>query len=762
MPRLAFIGNPNSGKSTLFNALTGATQTIGNWSGVTVEQMSGYYDYQNIRYECIDLPGVYSLINYQDDQALDEIIVTEFLAKEPIDLLVNILDATQLERHLYLSLQCRELNIPMIVVVNMMDIAKAQQIQVDLAELARALQCKVIAVTAHKQVGIEALRTAIASQVQRTPSPWFVTLPPLLEQAQQQVLALLPDHLQHAWCANRLLSGDTQLLALLSDPVRQQWHRLNSELRQQLGEDVDIAIADNLYGIIHRISQVAVVHQPEHKENWTAKIDRIVLDRWLSLPLFLGVMYCLFFVAIHLGGLLQEAFNILSMAICVDGPTALLQHYHAPSWVIALLPHGIGKGINTTFTFIPVLTSMFLCMAFLEQSGYMARAAFAMDRIMRAIGLPGKAFVPLIVGFGCNVPAIMATRTLSQPRDRILTCLMAPFMSCGARLAIYAVFTSAFFPVNGHNIVFALYLLGIGVAVATGFIVRHTLLPGMASPMVMDLPRYQWPTWSELWQPTQLRTFRFITRAGAVILPLCAILGMLLSLDGHGHFISDDQVNTSILAVFAKQLTPLFQPMGISQDNWPATVGLLTGSMAKEVVIATLNTLYNHFTSGTVAMVQDVIHFNLWISIQEAGGSIIDKLQSLPQALFNPFAAAAPDQTFTHGVYGVMISKFAGKAAAFSYLVFVLLYVPCFSTIAVTARELNRGWAVFSLCWSLLVAYSLAVISYQLATWSHHPWQSLAWMVGLITLLALVVASLWYWRHQNDDPPPTFVENVTC
>lgn len=749
MVRLALIGNPNSGKSTLFNALTGATQTIGNWSGVTVERKSGFYRYQNVDYECIDLPGVYSLVTYQDDVAVDETIATDFLLHESIDLLINIVDATQLERHLYLSLQCRELNIPMVMVVNMMDVAEAQHIDLDLTALSQTLQCPVVAVTAHKNIGIEPLRAAIAKQLQAPNPSWSLVMSDGLEQAKQALLAILPANLQQPWCANRLLAGDTRLLATLTDEVRQQWYGIAQQLRERSQEDPDIVFADHRYAAIHRMTQAVVVRHQHQKQTKTAKIDRLVLNRWLGMPLFFLVMYCMFFVAIHLGGLLQDAFNITSMTLFVDAPAALLQHYHAPAWLIALLAHGIGKGINTTFTFIPVLTAMFLCTAFLEQSGYMARAAFSMDRIMRAIGLPGKAFVPLIVGFGCNVPAIMAARTLAQPRDRILTCLMAPFMSCGARLAIYAVFTSAFFPVNGHNVVFALYVLGIAVAIATGFIVRHTLLPGPATPLVMDLPRYQWPTWSGVWKPTKLRTMRFITRAGSVILPLCAVLGLMLSLNMHGQLIEETAVNTSILAVFAQTVTPLFHPMGVSQENWPATVGLLTGSMAKEVVIATLNTLYSHFSTSVVPVANSVATFDLWGNLQEAGQSIIDKIQGLPAALLNPFAAAAPDQTVSAGVYGVMASKFAGKAAAFAYLVFVLLYVPCFSTIAATARELNRGWAVFSLLWSLLVAYTLAVDCYQLATWYEHPGQSFAWVVGLALVVVSVIASLWGWRYRT-------------
>lgn len=401
---------------------------------------------------------------------------------------------------------------------------------------------------------------------------------------------------------------------------------------------------------------------------------------------------------------------------------------------------GLGKGINTTVTFIPVLAAMFLFLSILETSGYMARAAFIVDRAMRAIGLPGKAFVPMIVGFGCNVPAVMAARTLDNRKDRILTVMMSPFMSCSARLAIYAVFTALFFPVGGQNIVFALYVIGILAAIGTGLLLRRTLLPGPAAPLVMELPPYHLPSLPRLFRQTWRRLKGFLWRAGKVIVPVCLILGVLENLPAHS--------GQTVLASLGQGLTPLFAPMGISQDNWPATVGLLTGTVAKEVVIATLNTLYLQL--GHLANSQTAV-FDLWSSLQAAFATIPEHIKALPEAFSNPILASMPEHHLEAAASSQMLQRFGSQHAAFAYLLFVLLYVPCISTSAVMARELNKGWALLSVAWSLFLAYGLAVLYYQWATWSLHPTTSFEWIVGLSALLTGFVLCLRYYGSRGSN-----------
>lgn len=369
----------------------------------------------------------------------------------------------------------------------------------------------------------------------------------------------------------------------------------------------------------------------------------------------------------------------------------------------------------------------------------MARAAFVVDRAMRAMGLPGKSFVPMIVGFGCNVPAIMAARTLDSERDRLLTVLMSPFMSCSARLAIYAVFVAAFFPTGGQNIVFALYLIGILMAVLTGFMLRKTALRGQASPLILELPAYHKPALRRLIRETNLRLKHFIFRAGRLIIPICVILGGLNALTVDGGVSASEASTHSVLSLIGQWLTPVFAPMGLHQDNWPATVGLLTGMLAKEVVVGSLNALYAQL--GHIGQLQ-AAHFDFFAALKEAFWSVPQNLAQLGEALLNPILASAPDGEVSKAVYGMMASRFDGKIGAFAYLLFILLYIPCVSTMAAIRQEANKQLMWFSVIWSFLVAYAAAVVFYQLATMASHPLQSILWFLLLIAVLGFFIAGL--------------------
>lgn len=378
---------------------------------------------------------------------------------------------------------------------------------------------------------------------------------------------------------------------------------------QETEQNLDVLLADARYQKIHEIVTLVQKKHSDASEHFTAKLDKLVLHRFLALPIFFAMMYLMFLFAINIGGAFQDFFDISTETIFVQGSGWLLQQLHAPNWVIALVANGVGKGINTTITFIPVIAAMFFFLSLLETSGYMARAAFVVDKAMRAMGLPGKSFVPMIVGFGCNVPAIMAARTLDSERDRLLTVMMSPFMSCSARLAIYAVFVAAFFPSGGHNVVFSLYLIGILMAVFTGYILRKTTLKGHASPLILELPAYHRPSLRRLLRETSLRLRFFVYRAGKLIIPICVILGGLNAITWGGGISSGEANTDSLLSIIGQWITPLFAPMGIHQDNWPATVGLLTGMLAKEVVVGTLNSLYAQV--GHVGEIA-AAHFDFW------------------------------------------------------------------------------------------------------------------------------------------------------
>lgn len=504
MTHVLLVGNPNCGKTTLFNALTGDNQRIGNWAGVTVEKKTGEFFVGQQRIEVTDLPGVYSLVANADGVSQDEHIAAHSVVTMETDCIINVIDACHLERHLYLTTQILELGKPVVLALNMMDIAQQRGISIDINALSQQLGCPVIPIQAHKKVGIPQLMQAL-THVPKKQIPWILPIP----QALQQTLTTLENTLVHEgysqslayYYARRLAEGDE----LLFDKKLPKDLPLLNEAEPSL----DILLADARYQKIHAMVSAVQKKRSDASEDFTAKLDKIMLHRFFALPIFFAMMYLMFLFAINVGGAFQDFFDISTDTIFVQGTAWLLHQVHAPNWLIALLANGVGKGINTTLTFIPVIAAMFFFLSLLETSGYMARAAFVVDKAMRMMGLPGKSFVPMIVGFGCNVPAIMAARTLDSERDRLLTVMMSPFMSCSARLAIYAVFVAAFFPSGGQNVVFSLYLVGILMAVLTGFILRKSTLKGHASPLILELPAYHKPALKRLFKETFMR-LRFL------------------------------------------------------------------------------------------------------------------------------------------------------------------------------------------------------------------------------------------------------------
>lgn len=739
MTKILLAGNPNSGKTTLFNALTGEQQRVGNWPGVTIEKKTGFFHIAEQDIEVTDLPGVYSLVANEDGASQDEQIAAKAILDLDADMIINVVDACHLERHLYLTTQLLELGRPLIVVLNMMDIAQQRGIQIDLNALAKQLNCVVLGVQAHKAIGLDRLKDTLR---QKLPSSKALNLPfpePLKERlldVQQILKAEGIDETLSYYSALRLLEGDTALLA--------RYPLVFDELSQCFSKDDDVFLADARYQMIHEIVQATQKKRSDVSEYITARIDRLVLHRFFALPIFLAMMYLMFLFAINIGGAFQDFFDISTETIFVQGTSWLLGSVGAPNWLIAILANGVGKGINTTLTFIPVIAAMFFFLSLLETSGYMARAAFVVDKMMRALGLPGKSFVPMIVGFGCNVPAIMAARTLDSERDRLLTVMMSPFMSCSARLAIYAVFVAAFFPTGGQNVVFSLYLIGILMAVFTGFILRKTHFKGKASPLILELPAYHKPSLSRLLRETKMRLRFFVWRAGRLIIPVCVILGALNAIMLNGDINHLEANGQSLLSLLGQWLTPVFSPMGIHQENWPATVGLLTGMLAKEVVVGSLNSLYAQMGAvGNVAT-----SFDLWGGLKAALLTIPDNLSHLAEAMFNPIVASAPDSELSQSVYGVMAQRFDGQAGAYAYLLFILLYIPCVSTMAVIRQEASKKWMWFSVVWSFVLAYAAAVIFYQLSHFFAHPQQSLLWVAAMS---AGVAAVIFYVRQQSFD-----------
>jgi ferrous iron transport protein B len=697
---IGVAGNPNCGKTTLFNHLTGARQRVGNWPGVTVERKSGEYTHQGGKIDVVDLPGIYSL----SAASADEAVARDYIISGEADLIVNIVDASNLERNLYLTLQLLELNVPLVVALNMMDTAKDRRIAIDILLLSERLGCPVVPLVASKGKGIDDLRRAIHQQAAEKRIPHLkVIYPPEIEKSLASLVPYLQEKGLHRkmnlrYAAVKLLEGDEWIGSLAGAQAAAARDACLQTIEDRLNEEADIVMADTRYGLIRRLTQEAVTMTTRVGKTVSDRIDRVVLNRMLGIPIFLAAMYLMFMVTINFGGAFIDIFDVAAGAVFVDGFGGILTFMGSPEWLTVLLADGIGGGLQTIATFIPPIGLMFLCLCLLEDSGYMARAAFVMDRFMRFIGLPGKAFVPMMVGFGCNVPAIMATRTLENQRDRILTIMMNPFMSCGARLPVYTLFAAAFFPVGGQNLVFGLYLLGIGFAVLTGFVLKNSLLKGDITPFVMELPPYHRPTFKGVvlraWD--RLRSFMF--RAGKIIVPVVVVLSFLNSMGTDGSFGNDDS-DKSALSALGKSITPVFAPMGIAEENWPATVGIFTGIFAKEAVVGTLDALYGQM-DGSAG--------------QSAG----------------------------NGNFGAMVNLFDGRAGAFAYLLFILLYFPCVAATAAVYRETNLKWTAFAGAWTTGLAYMAAVIFYQAATITRNPGSSVVWIAIMCGLFIGVVMIL--------------------
>ncbi|OHX37313.1 ferrous iron transport protein B [Methylomonas sp. LWB] len=759
------VGNPNCGKTTLFNVLTGSRQQVGNWPGVTVEKKTGEYRHQGKRIELVDLPGTYSLESDDDSISLDEKVARDYVASRQAHLVINIIDAANIERNLYLTSQLLEMRVPMIVVLNMMDAVKKRGIKIDIETLSQRLGCPVVPVTAASGSGIKELRDIVSEACLDAPTPNLqVQYQAELESAVAELQARLPIHPEcdNRWLALRLLENDTLAKRFAGPDMLPLVNRLRERIEAETGDEIDILAADARYGLVNQLVQAAVCKLNEVSRSTTDKIDSVVLNRFLGIPVFLLVMYAMFMFTINIGSAFVDFFDKAVGALLVDGLGAQLTGWQWPAWLVVLICNGIGGGIQVVSTFIPIVGFLFIFLSALEDSGYMSRAAFVMDRFMCILGLPGKSFVPMIVGFGCNVPAIIATRTLDNQRDRVLTNLMNPFMSCGARLPVYALFAAAFFPVGGQNLVFGLYLFGIAVAVATGLIMRHTLLRGAPTPFLMELPAYHLPTLQGIYTKTWERLKTFIVNAGKIIVPMVLVLNVLNSLGSDGSF-GRENSDQSILSGIGKSLTPLFGPLGIAEDNWPATVGIFTGVLAKEAVVGTLDALYSQMAAG--ADNSEDAEFDLGTALREALQTVPDNLAAVADRLLDPLglgiatsadqAEAAEKQQVKLDTFAVMQSHFDGQIGAFAYLVFILLYAPCVAATAAIYKETNGGWALFTVCWTTFIAYLSATLFYQIMTYDQHPQATLSWLSGLTLVFLSILAGLRYvGNHQTEGVPP--------
>ena len=694
-PHYALVGFANSGKSTLFNLFPGDKQTVGNWAGVTVSAKQKSIQLVEGSATLTDLPGLSSLTAH-DNQGQDLTISQNFLQQRSFDLLINLVDATQLSRQLYLTTQLLELGIPMIVVINKVD--RKEALDINVQQLSKELGCPVIEISAQNQTSLDKIYPLLATR-----------LPPNGDCAQQSCLCL-PQKNQ---------------VSAQKDCKETPTNKEQALDRHQFVHDVIAKVSKS------KTANISL----------TDKIDEFVLHPVIGIPIFLSMMYLLFMFAINVGSAFIDFFDILSGSLFVEYPLHFLAPLNLPQWLLTIV-EGIGSGMQTVATFIPIIACLFIGLSVLENSGYLARAAFVVDTVMQRIGLPGKAFVPLIVGFGCTVPAVMSARVLDSERERITTVMMAPFMSCGARLPVYALFAAAFFPENGQNLVFLLYLIGIAAAIFTGFLLKKTTLPGSSSLNIMELPLYELPKLSYISVRVWQRTKGFVLGAGKTIVIVVCLLNFLNSIDLNGDFGNKDSEN-SILSQSAKVVMPLLAPMGVKEENWQAGVGIITGIFAKEVLVATFNSLYSPQVNEQGA---EPSLSNSW---GEAVASIKENLLGIkaedPLSMdvgdLSDLAVVAQEQGVELTTYQIMQTAFAGQLGAFSYLLFILLYTPCIAAMGAIKNEVGTKWAVFAATWSFTLAYLAATLCYQIGNFSNNPLYA---SICIITVF-LTFAGIYFW-----------------
>ncbi len=744
---IALAGNPNVGKSTLFNALTGKRQHVGNWPGKTVEKMAGTAHFHGRAFTVIDLPGTYSLNAYSSE----EIIARDFITNEHPSAIVAVADAANLERNLYLALQVLELGVPVVLALNMADTAQRRGITIDTAALSTRLNgTPVVATVGSRAVGLDALRQAIAAQ--SGPAPRLLPTPvdygqPLegemaTLQAQIEADPILSHQFRPRWLAIKLLENDEDLRARLSGAG---YHALieatgaaMTRIAAQTGEDAETLITDRRYQVIAGLLRGVVTRPDRAVETRSDRADRIIAHPIWGVPIFLLLMWIVFQFTVYVSAPFLDWIDTLVGGPLTRWALAVLEAAGlSDTWLAALTVDGVIAGVGGVLVFVPVLFFLYVAVAVLEDSGYMARSAFVMDRVMRSIGLHGKSFLPLIVGFGCTVPAIYATRTLEED-DRKLTAFITTFMSCGARLPVYVVFGAAFFGAGAGNLIFGLYLLGIAIALLTGFVMKRTVYRHKPpQPFVLELPPYRLPHPRNVLRQVRERTAAFVRNAATIILAASISIWFLLALPvrGEGTF-NDVPTSASLFGSVSRALAPVFAPAGFG--SWEAAGSLITGFVAKEAVVSTMSQIYVEEAAGDVSAADDAgtpgfvddlrevarsFGEAAILTVQETANIVPRTANLLPvvDIGLGDWLDRGEDAQELTSLQSALTASFArtagsaeqGRLAAVAFNVFVLLYVPCMATVAAMRHELGGRWMLSQVTYTLFVAWLAATIVYQ-------------------------------------------------
>lgn len=661
MLTIALAGNPNCGKTSLFNLLTKSRQHIGNWPGVTVEKKEGTLKFKGESYKVIDLPGTYSLGAYSED----EIVARNYILKDKPDVVINVVDATNLERNLYLTTQLIEMGANVVIALNMIDQAESLNIEIDTNKLSKRLGVPIIKTSALKNRGIEELiETSI--HLKKNEKLININYGEDIENEIKNLSSLLETYKNKLefpvnWTALKLLENDEyikdKIKQLNSPSIFTKLEESNKTIEKNIGFEADMSIVDKRYSFISSITEDVIKKPSEKQVTTTEKIDKIVTNKYLGIPIFALIMYCLYELTFIIGAGIQEWFgDIIAKAGVIV--SEWFSNMGAPELLVGFIDKGLFGGVGAVLSFLPLIMVMYFLLGLLEDSGYMARAAYVMDRLMRGLGLHGKTFVSMIVSVGCNVPGIMSTRTLENKKDRMIAILINPFISCGARMPIYAVFVEAFFPTHQGLVLFSLYVLGIIVALISGKIFSKTLFKGESSYFVMELPAYRMPSIKNVFLLMWEKAGAFFKKAGMIIFPMIIVLWALSVLP----LGVEPNSEHSILGMIGSFVAPLFVLAGYG--TWQAGVSLITGILAKESVVATMGMVY----AGV-----------------EEGEALINVIQ----------------QVFT-------------PLSAISFLVMTLLYTPCLAALGAIKRETNSmKWTIFSAVYTFVIALVLSTLVYQ-------------------------------------------------
>ena len=659
--KIALAGNPNSGKTTVFNLLCGAREKIGNWPGTTVEKKQGYFTYQDEKVEVVDLPGIYSMSAY----SIDERIARDFLIKEKPDLVVCVIDASNLERNLYLVLQLLELGQPVLLDLNMMDMVEKSKMKIDVQKLSKILGVDVVQTVALKSEGIDDLKKKIIENLKGDRKVNFKIDYQDLESTLEEITSLLEHKgislgIPNRAVSIRILEQDTDLLNYVKKSLPQVEEIKNKaevEISKRTGEDLETFMIERRYAYLKGVVKECVKKELplEDRLTFSDKLDKILTNRFLGIPLFLFFMYLLFQMVFTFAtpfmDLIDGFFGYLANIVNV-----FFEQQGLPSWLGSFISDGVISGIGSVLIFLPNIMLLFLGISILESSGYLARAAFVMDRFMHALGLHGKSFIPMLLGFGCSIPAIMSTRTLESRKDRILTILIIPLMSCSARLPVYTLFAAALFPKNQGLVVFSLYVIGIVLAIFVAKVFKHLFFKGEVAPLVMELPPYRMPSLRNIFLSMWTRSSLFVKKAGTIIFMGVVLVWILSSLPLGVEYAGE----SSLIGRLGKMLAPLFKLAGFG--FWQAAVSLVFGILAKEVVVGTLGTLYG---------------------------------------------------TAEEGLKEVLLQQFT-PLSAYAFLIMTLVYIPCIAAIGAIKRETNWRWTFLAVSYSLILGWVLSTLVYQI------------------------------------------------